>query len=85
MFINLKMMRNLISPDNVVPYLKERGYNYFCTGSGMLISLNNFTALSVYNYHGTGDTWCFWLEDDKLWSENICGFMIVFPLQKSIA
>ena len=79
------MKRNLISPDNVVNYLKEKGYNYFSNEGGRVVRIENFTPLSLYNYHGTDGIWFFWLEGDKLWSENICGFMIVFPLQKSIA
>lgn len=79
------MKRNLISPNNVVPYLKDMGYNYFCNERGELVYLGNFETLSFFHYHTMRENWYFWFEDDKLWSESICGFMIVFPLRKSIA
>ena len=76
------MSKTLIHPNKLKETLKT--YNSFCDSEGRLISTDKFMVLFIYKFGSFDDIFQFWIHEDKLHCQNICGFEIIFPLHKKL-
>lgn len=78
------MSKKLIPPRLLIETLREAGYDYFSDEHCRVISLDYLAPLMAYKYFGIDDSWSYWLDDDRLFCENIGGMMVAFPLSNKI-
>jgi hypothetical protein len=74
------MERNLIPPKYLQGELNV--YRYFVDEKCRLIRIHDFENLFYLKYaNNHDDMWQFWINDDKLYCENVSEFRITFPLK----
>jgi len=57
-------------------------FRYFVDEKCRLVDIEKFFTIFTYKYaNSIDDIWQYWIENNKLYCENISNFMIVFPLQ----
>jgi hypothetical protein len=73
-------MKKLIHPSNLQEEILK--YRSFVDEKCRMVTTENFITLFAYKYaNGHDDMWQYWIDDNKLYCENISGFMITFPLE----
>lgn len=77
-------MKKLINRNDIITELEKQGYKYFCDEHCRVVSLENLIPLLTYKYFGIDDIWSFWIENKRLYCENIGGMIVAFPLKRKI-
>lgn len=76
------MKRNLINRKNLAKHLKKKGYFFFSDEQCRIVTVDLLDSLFVYKYFGLDDLWSFWIDEKKLFCENIGGMIVAFPLHE---